>query len=125
MHPDLGVYMNRHSTAATYLAIVLLAICGRIGVPGGNVFPGQLMPIGSHSDERDPSTWRTVATDFPAIMGTFPPNVMPEEILSDRPGAAARRALQSDPTPCAPTPTPRPTSRPSPDSISSSPANWP
>ena len=43
------------------------------------------MPIGSHSDERDARTWRTVATDFPAITGVFPPNVVPEEILSDHP----------------------------------------
>ena len=85
MHPDLGVLMNRHSTATSYLEVILLAICGRIGVPGGNVIPGHLMPIGSHSDERDERTWRTVATDFPAIMGTFPPNVMPEEILNDHP----------------------------------------
>jgi anaerobic selenocysteine-containing dehydrogenase len=83
MHPDLGVFMSRHSTATSCLGIILLAICGRIGVPGGNVFPGHLMPIGSHSDERQAHTWRTVATDFPAIMGVFPPNVMPEEILSD------------------------------------------
>jgi anaerobic selenocysteine-containing dehydrogenase len=85
MHPDLGVLMNRHSTATSYLEVILLAICGRIGVPGGNVIPGHLMPIGSHSDERDERTWRTVATGFPAIMGTFPPNVMPEEILNDHP----------------------------------------
>jgi anaerobic selenocysteine-containing dehydrogenase len=43
------------------------------------------MPMGAHSDERDPKTWRTAATNFPAIMGCFPPNVMPEEILADRP----------------------------------------
>jgi hypothetical protein len=43
------------------------------------------MPMGAHSDERDAKTWRTLATNFPAIMGTFPPNVMPEEILSDHP----------------------------------------
>jgi anaerobic selenocysteine-containing dehydrogenase len=85
LHPDLGVYMNRHSTATTYLGIILLAICGRIGVPGGNVFQGYLMPLGSQSDERDPRTWKTVTTGFPAIMGTFPPNVLPEEILSDHP----------------------------------------
>ncbi len=85
MHPDLGVYMNRHSTATSCLGIILLAICGRIGVPGGNVIPGHLMPIGSHSDEREARTWRTVATDFPAIMGVFPPNVVPEEILNDHP----------------------------------------
>ena len=56
----------------------------RIGT-GGDVIPGTVMPIGSNSDERDPKTWRTVATNFPAIMGTYPPNVMPEEILSDHP----------------------------------------
>ncbi|MBN1635492.1 MAG: molybdopterin-dependent oxidoreductase [Deltaproteobacteria bacterium] len=85
MHTDLGVYMNRHSTATSYLDVVLMAICGRMCVPGGNVIPGNIMPIGSHSDERDPKTWRTVATNFPAIMGVFPPNVMPEEILSEHP----------------------------------------
>ncbi|MEE8540809.1 MAG: molybdopterin-dependent oxidoreductase [Desulfobacterales bacterium] len=85
MHYDLGVLMNRHSTATTYLQAILLAICGRICVPGGNVIPGSVMPLGSHSDERDTRTWRTVTTDFPAITGVFPPNVMPEEILSDHP----------------------------------------
>lgn len=85
MHTDLGVYMNRHSTAATYLYLVLAGVCGRLCVRGGNVIPGHLMPIGAHSDERDPKTWRTVTTGFPALMGVFPPNVLPEEILSDNP----------------------------------------
>jgi anaerobic selenocysteine-containing dehydrogenase len=85
MHPDLGVYMNRHSTATTYLYVILMAICGRICVPGGNIIPGHIMPIGAHTDERSPKTWRTVETDFPALMGVFPPNVMPEEIMSDNP----------------------------------------
>ena len=85
MHTDLGIYMNRHSTVASYLHLVLLAVCGRLCVEGGNVIPGQLMPIGAHTDERDPRTWRTVTTGFPALMGVFPPNVMPEEILSDHP----------------------------------------
>ena len=82
-HSDLGILMGRHSTVSSYLELILLAICGRIGVEGGNFVPGYLMPIGAHSDERDPRTWRTCTTNFPAIMGTFPPNVMPEEILSD------------------------------------------
>ncbi len=85
MHTDLGVYMNRHSTAASYLHLVLAAICGRLCVRGGNVIPGHLMPLGAHTDERDPKTWRTVTTGFPALMGVFPPNVLPEEILSDHP----------------------------------------
>lgn len=82
---DLGILMNRHSAVSSSLAITLLAICGRIGVRGGNVFHGVLMPLGTHSDERDPKTWRTMTTDFPAVMGCFPPNAMPEEILSDHP----------------------------------------
>ncbi len=85
LHADLGILMNRHSTVTSYLEVILLAVCGRIGVPGGNVIPGHLMPLGAHSDERDPKTWRTIATDFPAIMGAFPPNVMPEEIMADGP----------------------------------------
>ncbi|MCP4130544.1 MAG: molybdopterin-dependent oxidoreductase [bacterium] len=85
MHPDLGIYMNRHSTATTYLLSILMAISGNACVPGGNVIPGTLMPLGGHSDERDPKTWRTVETNFPALMGYFPPNVMPEEIMSDKP----------------------------------------
>ena len=85
LHPDLGVFMSRHSTTTSYLHHILMAVCGRLCVPGGNVIPGHLMPICSHSDERDPRTWRTVATDYPAIAGVFPPNVMPEEILCDHP----------------------------------------
>jgi len=82
---DLGIMMNRHSAVSSYLAVTLLSICGRIGVRGGNVFHGLMMPLGSHSDERDPKTWRTVTTNIPAVVGCFPPNAMPEEILSGHP----------------------------------------
>jgi anaerobic selenocysteine-containing dehydrogenase len=85
LHMDLGVLMNRHSTLTTYLQIVLLAICGRLMVPGGNVVSGNLMPMGSHSDERKEKNWRTTLTGFPAILGMYPPNVMPEEINNDHP----------------------------------------
>ncbi len=82
---DLGIYMGRHSALNSYLIVLLMAICGRIGVPGGNVIPGHLMPIGPSSDERDPRTWRTVATKAFPVCGVYPPNVMPEEILTDHP----------------------------------------
>ncbi len=82
MRTDLGLLMDRQSTLNSYLEMILMAVCGRIGTSGGNVFSGHLMPMGPHSDERDPRTWRTMETDIPAIMGYFPPNVVPEEILS-------------------------------------------
>jgi anaerobic selenocysteine-containing dehydrogenase len=65
--------------------MILAAICGRICVPGGNVIKGGLMPLGSHTDDNDPKTWRTVTSDIPAVIGTFPPNVLPEEILGEHP----------------------------------------
>ena len=85
LHTDLGIYMNRHSTLTSCLYNLLLTVCGRLCVPGGNVIPGKFIPIGSHTDERDPKHWRTVSTDFPILMGYSPPNVLPEEILSDHP----------------------------------------
>jgi len=84
MRTDLGLLMDRQSTMNSYLEMILMAVCGRIGTPGGNVFPGHLMPLGPHTDERDPRTWRTVETGFPPSMGYFPPNVLPEEILSEK-----------------------------------------
>jgi anaerobic selenocysteine-containing dehydrogenase len=86
MHPDLGIYMGRHSTLNSYLMNILGAICGRFCIRGGNVIPGMVMPMGFHADERSPEIWRTVETAMPpAAAGSFPPNVMPEEIQSDRP----------------------------------------
>ncbi|MEW6664513.1 MAG: molybdopterin-dependent oxidoreductase [Thermodesulfobacteriota bacterium] len=86
VHPDLGIYMGRSSTLNSYLMNVLAAICGVFCVRGGNVIPGMFVPIGFHADERDPKTWRTVSTGLPPVAaGSFPPAVMPEEILSDHP----------------------------------------
>ena len=81
LRDDLGILMNRHSALVSYLLVVLLAICGRIGVPGGDYLAGGKM----YSDPNDPKTWRTAVTNIPAIAGMFPPNVMPEEIANDRP----------------------------------------
>lgn len=85
LHDDLGILMNRHSTLVSYLLVVFQALCGRIGVPGGNYFPSRLAGGAVHSDPEDPNTWRTTVTNIPAIQGIFPPNVMPEEILTDHP----------------------------------------
>ena len=85
LRSDLGILMGRHSTLNSYLELILLALTGRIGAKGGNVFLGHLMPMGSHTPEEDPKTWKTVMTNIPSIMGVSPPNVLPEEIDNDHP----------------------------------------
>ncbi|MBU1902066.1 MAG: molybdopterin-dependent oxidoreductase [Proteobacteria bacterium] len=88
-HSDLGVLMTRHSTLISYLETVLRAVCGRIGVEGGNIFPvglrGGVRKRNAATDEQETRYWRTVVTDYPAITRLYPPNVMPEEIMSDHP----------------------------------------
>jgi anaerobic selenocysteine-containing dehydrogenase len=81
---DLGIFMGRHSGLNSYLIVILQAICGRLCVEGGNVINGHMLPF-PHTDERDPKIWRTVETNSFPVCGSFPPNVMPEEILSDHP----------------------------------------
>jgi len=78
---DLGTLMNRHSALVSYLIVVLLAICGRIAVPGGNYLHGG----GRGQGPGDPRAWKTLKTAIPAVNGMFPPNVLPEEIMSDHP----------------------------------------
>lgn len=86
VHTDLGIYMGRHSTLNSYLINILGTVCGIFGQRGGNIIPGMVMPMGFHADERDPRTWRTVASQLaPVAAGSFPPAAMPEEILSDHP----------------------------------------
>jgi anaerobic selenocysteine-containing dehydrogenase len=86
VHADLGIYMGRNSTLNSYFMHILGTVCGIFGMRGGNVIPGMVMPMGFHADERDPKTWHTVATKLPpAAAGSFPPAVMPEEILNDHP----------------------------------------
>ena len=82
---DLGIFMGRHSGLNSYLIVMLQALCGRLCVSGGNIIPGHMMPLGPNTDERDPKIWRTVTTNAFPVCGCFPPNVMPEEILSDHP----------------------------------------
>lgn len=81
----LGIEMNRHSTATSYLEVILKTVCGRIGVRGGNVVHSALLHANAPAREPGAPVWRTPATGYFPIMGMLPPNILPEEILSDRP----------------------------------------
>ena len=85
LHSGLGIEMSRHSTATSYLEAVLKIICGRLGVPGGNVVHGTLLHSDAPAPEPGAPLWRTPATGYFPIMGMLPPNILPEEILSEAP----------------------------------------
>ncbi len=82
---DLGTLMNRHSTLVSWLENVLLAVSGRFGKIGGNLIPPGVAAMRRDPAAPEPDLWRTVATGYRQILGIYPPNVMPEEILSDHP----------------------------------------
>ena len=82
---DLGLEMGRHSTAVSYLVTILLSICGRLGVSGGNVFKGGLIPLGPPPGAPPAPPWKAPVTGYPLILGMLPPSILPEEILSDNP----------------------------------------
>ncbi len=86
---DLGIYHNIHMMENVYLERILLAITGNIGVPGGAVFPegfvSAILPDGREEK------WNTRVAGIPQIRGIFPPNALPEEILT--PGEDRIRAV--------------------------------
>jgi len=82
---DLGVLMGRHSTLVSYLENVFLAVSGRMGKKGGNPIPAGVARLRGSSASDAPEPWRTVATDYRQIIGLYPPNVLPEEVLNQNP----------------------------------------
>lgn len=82
MHQDLGLYFGRNSTLASYLCLVLMAVCGTLLVPGGNVPPVRIVTL-ENSDEYDPKVWRTPVTNRFPVAGMYPEGAVPDEILGD------------------------------------------
>jgi anaerobic selenocysteine-containing dehydrogenase len=81
----LGIEMSRHSTAISYLEMVLETICGHLGVPGGNVFHGSMLYSSPRPVKPGSPVWRSPATGFTLNGGMLPPNILPEEIMSPGP----------------------------------------
>ena len=82
MHQDLGLFFGRRSTLSSYLCLVLMAVCGTLLVPGGNVPPVRIVTL-ENSDGYDPKVWRTPVTNRFPVAGMYPEGVVPDEILGD------------------------------------------
>ena len=88
-HPCTPLWASRWEGKAQSHPIwklILLAICGRIGVPGGNIFRGSLVQAGSPPNKAAAQdVWRAPATGYLPINGMLPPTILPEEIMNDSP----------------------------------------
>jgi anaerobic selenocysteine-containing dehydrogenase len=86
---DLGILHNIRMMENVYLERILLAITGNIGVPGGFVLPEVFVSSGLLETTGD--KWETRVAGIPQIRGVFPPNALPEEVLT--PGDDRIRAV--------------------------------
>jgi anaerobic selenocysteine-containing dehydrogenase len=86
---DLGILHSVYMMENLYLERILLAITGNIGVPGGFVLPEAFVSSGLL--ESTGEKWETRVAGIPQIRGVFPPNALPEEILT--PGEERIRAV--------------------------------
>lgn len=85
----LGIYQNVYMMENVYLERILLAITGNLGVPGGDAFPEDF--ISTIVPEGHEEKWKTRVAGIPQIRDMFPPNALPEEILT--PGEDRIRAV--------------------------------
>ena len=81
-HRDLGIYFGRHSTASSYLELMLAIVCGMALVKGGAVMPERVLYL-DNSDELNPKTWRTPVTNRFPVSCVFPEGAFPDEVLGD------------------------------------------
>ncbi len=83
---DLGVEMSLHSTLNTYLEKLLFLLTGNFGRAGTNNLHVQFAPVIGHSpDINHEKNKRTKVTGMAQISRMYPPNVLPQEVLTDHP----------------------------------------
>ncbi len=81
MRVDLGIQHSLHTTLNGYLEKLFYLLCGHFGKPGGNNLHSSLIPILSHTDERNPRIKSSAYHQMFPVSGILPPNILPDEIL--------------------------------------------
>ncbi|MEM7117358.1 MAG: molybdopterin-dependent oxidoreductase [Chloroflexota bacterium] len=82
---DLGVEMSLHSTLNTYLEKLLFLLTGNFGKKGTNALHSQFAPVLAHSKEPEEGGKTTKVTGMKEISKIYPPNILPQEVLTDHP----------------------------------------
>lgn len=82
---DLGIQQSLHSTLNSYLEKLLFLLTGNFNKAGGNFLAPLFAPIIAHSEDPENGGLTTKVTGMRAISKLFPPNILPQEILTDHP----------------------------------------
>ncbi|MFI9532847.1 molybdopterin-dependent oxidoreductase [Nocardia fusca] len=85
MLEDLGVQMNRNSTAVSYVEKLLWLLTGNFAKPGTQFVFSGLAPVARDRGLAFDKTPRTPVSGAAIISGLFPCNSIPDEILTDHP----------------------------------------
>lgn len=80
----MGVRHNRHSALNTYLTKLIAILTGNMGKLGGLNLHSWFYPLMQNTPD-GPDARRSPVTGQIAIGGIYPPNRLPEEILTDHP----------------------------------------
>ncbi len=89
----MGVRHNHHSALCTYLTKLVAIVTGNMGKVGGLNLHSWFYPLMKNTPD-GPAAGGAPVTGQIAIGGIYPPNRLPEEILTDHP--ARIRALVVD-----------------------------
>ncbi|WP_310963091.1 molybdopterin-dependent oxidoreductase [Nocardioides terrisoli] len=95
MLEDLGVQMNRHSTVVSYVEKLVWLLTGNFAKPGTQYVFSGLARIARDRGKALDETPRTPVTGAPIISGLVPCNVIPDEILTDRPARFRAAIVES------------------------------
>ncbi len=82
---DLGLEHSLHSTLNTYLSKLLFLVTGQFGKPGTVNLHSFLAPLIGHSPNPGAGGRRTRVTGMREIAKLYPPNILPDEIVTDHP----------------------------------------
>ncbi len=85
LRSDLGIEQSHNSTLNAYLARLLFLVTGHFGREGTNCLHNFLFPLIGHSKEPEDGGVTTQITGMKGIGKLFPPNILPQEILTEDP----------------------------------------
>ena len=85
VHQDLGLFCGRHSTLNSYFLYELMAVTGCLERKGNKTMDSLVRFANPGDETTNKDMWRTVETGRFQVANSYPPAVLSDEILSDKP----------------------------------------